>query len=270
MGFQYVSSLRCGDAATSFRYKKSLGQNFIYDTKFLRSVVRDLDINKKDFICEIGTGAGTLTKVLVETSAEIFTCEIDRRLQPILEKEFADIKNVTLKFADVMKLDFSSVGEFRLIANVPYYITTPIIMKFIGIHNCKDINILVASDISKRIAAKPNSKDYGALSVTCQCFADCKIIKFVGREMFTPAPKIDSAFVRICKKDIGIVNVDLLNKIIKGVFETRRKTMQNCFKRMGLPVGVLTDCGISLTARPEELPPSKYIEIAEKITNYNK
>jgi 16S rRNA (adenine1518-N6/adenine1519-N6)-dimethyltransferase len=255
-----------------FKYKKSLGQNFIYDIGFLRSVVAELDIKPTDTVLEIGAGAGTLTKVLAQCKPRIRTVEIDERLRPVLERELSGVEIV---FGDVMKLDFDDLPPFRLVANVPYYITTPILMKFLTHQNCTDINILVAADVAARIIAEPSTPEYGALSVVCQVCGECRIIKAVGKEMFTPRPKIDSAFVRIIKHDAANIDHVKFARLLKGVFSARRKTVQNSLSA-ALCVSketanrILSCCGISPNVRAEELEPAKFTELLQKSSNYNK
>lgn len=249
-----------------FAYKKSLGQNFIYDTDFLRSMVSGLDISKNDLVVEVGTGAGTLTKVLAAYGCQVHTMEIDQRLQPILQKQLAGLSNVTLSFTDALQFDFSKLGRFRLIANVPYYITTPLIMKFLTEPNCTDINILVASEVAERIVAPIGKAEYGALSVTCQLLANCEITKFVPRTMFTPQPKVDSAFVRLMKNS---QTLDArLSKMLKGVFASRRKTMLNALSTAlrldkESTAKILQQADIQPTLRPEQITPTQYAHIWE-------
>ena len=178
-----------------FAYKKSLGQNFIYDVGFLRTIIKKLNVQPTDVVVEIGAGAGTLTQVLAETGCQVFSLEIDQRLQPILNERLQPYSNSHLIMADALKYDFSHLPTFRLIANVPYYITTPLIMQFLNLPNCCELNVLVAAEVAERIVASYGNELYGALSVTCQLQADCKILTIVPRTMFTPQPKIDSAFI---------------------------------------------------------------------------
>jgi 16S rRNA (adenine1518-N6/adenine1519-N6)-dimethyltransferase len=291
-------------AMENFIYKKGLGQNFIYDHGFLRAIVRELNIIPADYIVEIGTGAGSLTKVLAETGATIKTVEIDERLQSHLTTEFANIKNVDLVFGDVMEIDWTKEPKFRIVANVPYYITTPILMQFLNLNNCTDINILVAKDVADRIVAVPNTGEYGALSVTAQVYGECKIIKTVPKTIFVPQPKIDSAFVKITKYDNVNCDKKLLEKLLKGLFALRRKTILNGLTAtLNLPkthahigqnvngqdknrqrqndtklqsqsgrtaAAILNECGIDPGVRPENLPPSKFVELCQNIAKYSK
>jgi 16S rRNA (adenine1518-N6/adenine1519-N6)-dimethyltransferase len=246
-----------------FEYKKSLGQNFIYDLGFLRSIVRDLNIRQTDIVWEIGTGAGTLTKVLAECGCKVHTVEIDERLRPVLEKELPSA--VDIIFGDAMKLDFAGRSKFRLVANVPYYITTPILMKFLNCDACNDINILVARDVADRIVANPATPEYGALSVKCQICGKCEIVKIVPAQMFTPKPKIDSAFVRIVKQKP--ISID--DRILKLIFAARRKTILNALSSaLSVPKTkaetILISCGISPLLRAENIAPTKFAELLQK------
>lgn len=248
-----------------FEYKKSLGQNFIYDVGFLRTLVKKLNVQSNDVIVEVGAGAGTLTQVLAETNCELHSIEIDKRLQPILEKRLQAYKNVELTFADAMEYDFSHLPPFRLIANVPYYITTPLIMQFLALPNCLELNVLVAAEVAERIVAPHHNALYGALSVSCQLQADCKILTTVPRTMFTPQPKIDSAF--ICLKKNNPVVDEKIERILKGVFAARRKTMLNALSS-ALHIDKTTTCDILAeaeidpTLRPEQITPTEYAKIS--------
>ncbi len=255
----------------NFEYKKSLGQNFIYDLDFLRVMISGLDIKPSDKIIEIGAGAGTLTKVLAEHKADITTVEIDERLKPILQKELASLENVNLCFEDGLRKDFSEIKDFRVIANVPYYITTPLIMKFLNAPNCTDINVLVAKEVAERIVANMGTKEYGSLSVVCQAKAKCKILKIVGKEMFRPMPKIDSAFVSIVKNEINLDHG--LERLLKGVFASRRKTILNSLSNTlhinkEKTMMLLNECGIDSTVRPENISPTEYLKINQLSTKY--
>ena len=256
-----------------FNYKKSLGQNFIYDHDFLRSMVADLAIQATDTVVEVGAGAGTLTRVLAEHGCQVHTIEIDQRLAPILQKNLATYGNVTLVFGDALQQDFTNYGQFRLIANVPYYITTPLLLKFLTLPNCTDVNILVADEVAKRIVAPVGTAEYGALSVTCQWLAECSIIKDVPRRLFTPQPKVDSAFVRLLKKDVPTPTC--FNRVVKGIFAGRRKTMLNTLTTVlqgdkALAKQVLSQAAVDPNLRPEQLSPTNFWQISQIIQTFDK
>ena len=249
-----------------FEYKKSLGQNFIYDVGFLRALVKKLNVKDTDVVVEVGAGAGTLTQALAETGCQLHSLEIDQRLQPILTERLQTYHNVELVFADATKYDFTHLPPFRLIANVPYYITTPLIMQFLALPNCRELNVLVAAEVAERIVSPHNTALYGALSVTCQLQADCKILTTVPKTMFTPQPKIDSAFV--CLKKHGQPTDKNMEQMLKGIFAARRKTMLNALSSAlkidkSLAVKILNQAGIAETSRPEQITPTQFAKISE-------
>lgn len=248
-----------------FEYKKSLGQNFIYDIGFLRTLVKKLKVQATDTVVEIGAGAGTLSQALAETGCQLHCLEIDKRLQPILNERLQPYANATLTFADALEFDYRHLPSFRLIANVPYYITTPLIMRFLSLPNCRELNILVADEVAERIVAPHDNAQYGALSVTCQLQADCKILTVVPRTMFTPQPKIDSAFV--CLKKNGQLADKNMATMLKGIFAARRKTLLNALSS-ALKVDketagkILGAADIDGTLRPEQITPTQYAKIS--------
>lgn len=248
-----------------FAYKKSLGQNFIYDVGFLRSVVRKINVQSTDVVVEVGAGAGTLTQALAETGCQVYSLEIDQRLQTTLGKRLQPYSNVKLIWEDALKYDFRQLPPFRLIANVPYYITTPLIMQFLSLPNCYELNVLVASEVAERIVAPLGTSLYGALSVSCQLQADCKILEFVPRTLFTPQPKIDSAFV--CLQKNGQTDCKKMEKLLKGIFAARRKTILNalagCLKLNKLTAEqILNQAEIDTSLRPEQITPTQFAKIS--------
>lgn len=247
-----------------FEYKKSLGQNFIYDTDFLRALVNKLNVQPTDVVVEVGAGMGTLTRALAEAGCQVYSVEIDKRLQPHLKQNLQDYANVHLIFDDALEYDFSQMPNFRLIANVPYYITTPLIMKFLALTNCTELNVLIAEEVAQRIVELPGTTLYGALSVSCQVQADCKILQTVPKTMFTPQPKIDSAFVSMKKN--GTTYDPQLAFLLKGVFAARRKTMLNALSRTlnidkDATIKILNAVGIDVSSRPEQVTPTEFAKI---------
>jgi len=262
-------------------FKKSLGQNFIFDEGFLGSVVKELNLSKSDVIVEVGTGAGSLTRVLARHAARVITYEIDTRLTP----ELPD--NVEMHYADIMKVNFeaknspfykggdaSASGVFKLVANIPYYITTPLLLKFMSIPECTELCVLVQDDVALRIVAVPGTKEYGALSVTLQSQGDCRIIRHVSRKQFKPVPNVDSAFVHIKKRHCERSEATpshINNNLIKAMFAARRKTVLNALKQ-ALCIDtdsarkILDKCGIDETIRPENISVDKYIELSRTIS----
>jgi len=248
---------------SGFKFNKGLGQNFILDEGFLQSIVDQVGLSRDDTVVEIGTGAGTLTRVLARCARKVVTFELDKRLLAVLEGQFRDFCNIDLRFEDGLKADID-VGHFSLVANIPYYITTPLIMKFMADDNCTRICVLVQDDVAHRIVAKPGGKDYGALSVGLQARADCRIIKKVPRGIFTPVPNVDSAFVVIEKKD----GSHIPDAFLKKVFAARRKTILNAIGGDKATVRkVLAEVGIDEGLRPEQISVDKFVELSTKLAD---
>lgn len=221
----------------NFMFKKKFGQNFITDQNLLDAIVDDAGVTKQDYVLEIGTGAGTLTKVIAKKAKRVLTLEIDQTLKSFLNKNFENIDNIDLRFVDFMKLSSGEVNKFfgepfKVVANLPYYITTPIIFKLMEQGFCvKSLTIMVQKEVAERIVATNNSKDYGTISAQVQAFADAKITRTVNRKMFSPIPNVDSSIVNInFKKKYDIKSAEILRKVIEVAFSMRRKTLSNCLK----------------------------------------
>jgi len=218
-------------------YKKQFGQNFIYDTNLLKAIVSDAEVKPSDEVLEIGVGVGSLTKQICLKAKKVVSYEIDTSLEPFIKENLNDITNHTLIFKDIMEEDNENIknhfnSEFKIVANLPYYITTPIIFKFLeGNFNLTSLTIMVQKEVGERICAKENSKDYGILSVMLGSYANCKITRQINRKMFTPSPNVDSCLVKIdlCDK-YNIKNKDKYREFIKNCFSMRRKTLTNNLK----------------------------------------
>jgi len=262
-----------------FKFNKSLGQNFILDEGFLESIVAGLGLTREHVVVEIGTGAGTLTRVLARRVKQVVTYEIDKRLQTVLHEQFKGIDNIDLRLEDGLKANLPrhfvpplrSKGEYIVVANIPYYITTPLIMKFMADVDCTRICVLVQDDVARRIVAKPGGKDYGALSVGLQARADCKIIKKVPRSVFTPVPNVDSAFVDLKKlpfetKGWHPQGDGVFDRFLKSIFSARRKTILNALKiEKETARRILAEAGIDENLRPEQIPVDKFVELSTKL-----
>lgn len=242
-----------------FHTKKRLGQNFIFDTVFLDSIVDKIGLEKTDVVVEVGAGFGTLTTCLAKRAARIISYEIDNELEPILKENLGGFDNIELYFKDAMKVtDFPP--EYKLVANIPYYITSPIILKFLADRRCREICVLVQDNVARRITANPGGKDYGAFPVTCQAHADCKIIKNVGRNMFRPSPNVDSAFVILEKHNRYNIPTGF-DDFIKAVFSKRRKKISN-----SININVLERCGIDPSVRPENLTVEQFVKLCQNLS----
>jgi 16S rRNA (adenine1518-N6/adenine1519-N6)-dimethyltransferase len=253
-------------------FKKNLGQNFIFDTDFLNSILDRLNICKNDTIVEVGAGAGTLTKCLSQRAGRVIAYEIDESLGTTLREQLFEAINVDLIFKDILRVGAGELPtSYRVVANIPYYITTPIIMKFLFDTNCRDICVLVQTDVARRLAAPVGTHDYGALTVSVNAVADVKIIKTVPRTMFRPVPKVDSAFVVITRR-FGQTPAPAFGNLVKAMFAARRKTCLNAYKQYAkIPSNeaaeTLKECGIDPHCRPETVGYEKFVKLCLYPTN---
>lgn len=217
----------------NFRFNKKYGQNFLSDTNLLRAIVEDAQISSQDTVLEIGAGAGALTRYIAQVAKKVISYEIDNNLRPVLDTTLSDYNNVEIVYLDFMNESVENItkllGEdFKVVANLPYYITTPIIMKLIENGLGKSITIMVQEEVALRLIAKAGSKDYGAITAQISLVAEVELLRKVSRQMFFPPPNVDSAIIKITpqKKYAGI-NKDTTKHIIKAAFAMRRKTLLN-------------------------------------------
>lgn len=225
----------------SFAFQKKFGQNFLIDSNVLESIIRGAEITKDDFVLEIGPGIGTMTQYLCEAARQVVAVEIDKMLIPILEDTLSEYDNVEVINQDVLKVDIKSLAEeknngkpIKVVANLPYYITTPIIMGLFesGVP-IDSITIMVQKEVADRMQTGPGSKDYGALSLAVQFYATAKVILNVSATCFMPRPNVDSAVIKLTRHKEPTVNVadeKLMFKIIRASFNQRRKTLVNGLK----------------------------------------
>ena len=217
----------------NFNFNKKFGQNFIYDKNLLNAIIEQSAINSEDEVLEIGPGAGTLTKVIAQKAKKVVSYEIDTNLKPILAENLKDVTNAKIIFQDALKTDLNEIesnftNEYTLIANLPYYITTPLIFKFLKSERVKSMCIMVQKEVGQRLIATNKDKEYGAISAILDFYGDVKILRQVPRHMFTPVPNVDSCVVQInIKRNKNNANAELYEKIIKSAFANRRKTLAN-------------------------------------------
>ncbi len=216
------------------RPKKHLGQNFLYDPSILGKIVDASGISAEDTVVEIGPGPGRLTKILAERAERVVAIEVDRGLCETLREEFDDYGNVEIVCGDALKYHYESLTGFRVVANIPYYITTPIIFKLIGEgKNLKSMTLTVQKEVAERIIAGPCTSDYGVLSIMIQYRAVPGFEFVIPKGAFRPVPKVDSAVVHLEMRKTPAVSVKdekLFFKIIKTAFSQRRKTLANALK----------------------------------------
>lgn len=221
-----------------FAFQKKFGQNFLIDQGIVEKIVREAGVTKDDFVLEIGPGIGTMTQILCENAREVAAVEIDRKLIPILNDTLSEYDNVTIINDDILKVDINKLAEdknggrpIKVVANLPYYITTPIIMGLFESHVPLDsITIMVQKEVADRMQTGPGSKDYGALSLAVQFYAKPEIVVNVPLECFMPRPNVGSAVIRLKRHETRPVDVKdekLMFRIIRASFNQRRKTLAN-------------------------------------------
>lgn len=238
-----------------FNFQKKFGQNFLIDTHVLDKIIDAAGITKEDFVLEIGPGIGTMTQYLCENAREVVAVEIDKNLIPILEDTLSDYRNVTVINQDILKLDIPALAKekndgkpIKVVANLPYYITTPIIMGLFESHVPIDsITIMVQKEVADRMQVGPGTKDYGALSLAVQYYAKPEIVANVPPNCFMPRPKVGSAVIRLTRHAAPPVKVDnekWMFDIIRASFNQRRKTLANGLSnsdKIDLPKDVITE-----------------------------
>ena len=221
-----------------FCFQKKFGQNFLIDGHVLDKIIAGAGVTKDDMVLEIGPGIGTMTQYLAEAAGKVVAVEIDRNLLPILQETLADYDNVKVIHADVLSLDLEKLVQeenggrpIKVLANLPYYITTPIIMALFEQHvPLANVTVMVQKEVAARMKSGPGSKDYGALSLAVQYYAEPYIVANVPCNCFMPRPNVDSAVIRLTRYEeppVQVKDEKMLFKIIRASFNQRRKTLQN-------------------------------------------
>lgn len=264
-----------------FMFQKKFGQNFLIDTHVLEKIISAAGITKNDCVLEIGPGIGTMTQYLAENAGHVVAVEIDRNLIPILKETLADYDNVTVINEDILRVDIKALAEeynggkpIKVVANLPYYITTPIIMGLfesgVPIDN---ITVMVQREVADRMKEGPGSKDYGALSLAVQYYAEPEIVANVPPNCFIPRPNVGSAVIRLTRhKEMPVEVKDpaLMFKIIRASFNQRRKTLQNGLGNAPeLPytkeqiAAAIAEMGLTLTIRGEALSLAQFAQLSD-------
>ena len=217
-----------------FAFKKQFGQNFLSDTNLLSSIVAASGIDGNTTVVEIGCGAGTLTRALAERAKKVYAFDIDRDLQPVLAETLAGLENVEVIFRDFNKIDLKAfeneIGEYAVVANLPYYITTPLVAKFLEeSEKVQSLSIMVQEEVADRFCAKENTPEYGSITAAIALKGEAKIVKRVSRNMFMPRPNVDSAVVKIdfVRGRIKVQSEKAYRQTVKCAFLSRRKTLEN-------------------------------------------
>lgn len=263
----------------NFAFQKRFGQNFLIDGHVIEKILRAAEITKDDVVLEIGPGIGTMTQYLAEAAGEVFAVEIDKNLLPILAETLAEYDNVTVVNEDILKVDIAALTGGRpvkVVANLPYYITTPIIMGLFENHVPVDsITVMVQKEVADRMQTGPGSKDYGALSLAVQYYAEPYIVANVPPNCFMPRPKVGSAVIRLTRHEVMPVETKdekLMFSIIRASFNQRRKTLANGLKNSELLhfskeeiEAAITACGWPLTIRGEALNLQEFARLTDEL-----
>lgn len=270
----------------NFNFQKKFGQNFLIDTRVLEEIIDAAEITKDDFVLEIGPGIGTMTQYLCEAAREVVAVEIDTNLIPILKDTLSAYDNVEVLNQDILKVDIASLAKERnndrpikVVANLPYYITTPIIMGLFESHVPIDsITIMVQKEVADRMQEGPGSKEYGALSLAVQYYAKPEIVVNVPPSCFMPQPKVGSAVIRLTRHEQSPVEVEdekLMFQVIRASFNQRRKTLANGlnnFGGFGLSKEEIQTCieelGVPVNIRGEALSLEQFAELANIINRH--
>lgn len=269
-----------------FYFKKNFGQNFLIDSNVLDNIVESAGVTEEDFVFEIGPGIGSLTQVIAENAKGVLAIEIDTNLIPILKDTLSDYDNVEIINQDVLKVDLNSLIEeknngkpVKVVANLPYYITTPIIMELLEKKlNISSITVMVQKEVAERMQAGPKNKEYGALSVAVQYYCDASIDIIVQPSCFMPRPKVASAVITLKlldKPKIDVKDEELFFKVVKCAFGQRRKTLMNSlFNQGGFNISkedlteIIKSCNLDEKVRGEALSLSDFGNISDKIYDY--
>jgi 16S rRNA (adenine1518-N6/adenine1519-N6)-dimethyltransferase len=253
--------------------KKHLGQNFLFDPSILQRIVDASGITHNDNVVEIGPGPGTLTKMLAETAKKVIAIELDGELYEKLKKELSGYDNIELIHADALKYDYEILEPFKVVANIPYYITTPIIFRLLDSKkNLGSMTLTIQKEVAERIAAKPGNKDYGVLSIAVQYYCKTELKFIIPKGAFRPVPKVDSAVIHIeILKEPRVKTTDekLFFRIIKTAFSQRRKTLSNSLKPVAKNIkDILLEADIAPGRRPETLTIEEFARLSN-ITQKN-
>ena len=268
----------------NFNFQKRFGQNFLIDTHVLEKIIREAHITKDDVVLEIGPGIGTMTQYLCESASKVFAVEIDNTLIPILNDTLSEYDNVTIINEDILKVNINKLVEeecgnrpIKVVANLPYYITTPIIMSlFENDVNIDNITVMIQKEVAERIVSKPGTKDYGALTLAVNFYSTPEIVANVPPNCFMLRPNVSSAVIRMTKDvepKVKVADKELLFKLIKASFLQRRKTLVNGignFKELNITkdrvAEALKEMGLDENIRGERLSLSEFGELSDLLS----
>lgn len=261
---------------------KNYGQNFLIDENVVCGIVEKAEVSKKDLVIEIGPGLGTLTSVLLENAGKVICIELDTHMLTILNDRFKLYNNFELINDDVLKVDLkklisqnSKFENVKVVANLPYYITTPIIMKLLEEKlNLKSITVMVQKEVAERLTEKPGGKNTGSITYSIHYYTEPRTVLEVPKECFIPSPKVDSSVINLKvlqKPKINVLNEELFFKVIKCAFMQKRKTLINSLSNSGISSketleNILTELGLDLRVRAEQLTLEQFEILSNRLT----
>jgi len=248
--------------------KKSLGQYFLYDPLVIEAIIQAAQLEPDDLVVEIGPGPGSLTKRLAEKVQHLIAIELDNALYGKLTVKLSGYDNIELVCGDALEYQYENLPAFKVVANIPYYITTPIIFRLLDARkNLKSMTLTIQKEVAERIAAKPGGKDYGVLSIMVQYYADSSLQFIIPKEAFRPSPKVDSAVVHmriLDKPSVAVRDEELFFRIVRTTFSQRRKMLSNSLKKVHEDVAEwLHKAGIDPHRRPETLSMEEFASLAD-------
>jgi len=264
---------------SGFRFNKQFGQNFITDVNLLGAMVSDAGITGEDTVIEIGPGAGTLTRSIANVAKKVISFEIDRNLEPILKRTLSDHGNAEVIFKDFQKVSDAELrsildgGEYKVVASLPYYITTPLVMRFLeSEYKPSSVTVMVQKEVAERFIATEKSDNYGVISLAIALEGDAKLTRIVSRNLFYPVPNVDSAIVNIEIRDKGIEDKEDIKKLVKAAFSMRRKTLvNNLTHTLGLTredvESALLAIGKDVRERGETLSLYEYVALKDALSS---
>lgn len=267
-------------AKNGFYFKKKFGQNFLTDANLLDAIVRDAGVDDATVVLEIGAGAGALTRALSKAAKKVLAYEIDASLQPVLAETLSGCENTEVAFGDFLRADLPALekelGEYRVVANLPYYVTTPVMMRFLEeAKGCTGLTVMVQEEVARRFTAEAGTPDYGSVTAAIALKGEARIMRKVPRTMFMPRPNVDSAIVRIdFEKDrIPVSSEAAYRAVVRCAFAGRRKTLEN--NMMGAfrlsreqARALLSEAGIADMVRGETLTPQQFARLADVLVGH--
>lgn len=266
-----------------FKFTKSLGQNFLVDEVILEDIIKGAEVCCNDVVIEIGPGVGTLTRELLKKAGKVYAVELDSKLIPILKEELKEYENLTLIHEDALKFDFNKIIEenktsaeyksIKIVANLPYYVTTPIITKLISSgYDFESLTIMIQKEVGERVTARPGGKDYGAFSLLAQYYCDTRVVRKVPPKSFIPEPKVDSLVIRLDilpSPKVKVTDEKFFFRVVREAFNMRRKTLWNALKPIGIEPSIMEtafkESGVAPERRGETLSIQEFSTLSNQI-----